>query len=116
MSSETQRRSGGADPRFELDVRPDRERVIVTPAGEVDLATAPRMQSTIDELLERGFTQVVVDLRQVEFMDSQGVRALMTAHCRAHRLDATLSLIVGHGVSRSVLEMAGVLRHLDVTR
>ncbi len=114
MPQEAERALDDGASRFQLDVLPDRERVIVVPAGEIDLATAPRMEGAVADLLERGFRQVVVDLRQVDFMDSQGIRALVNANDRARDEDAMLSLILGKGVSRSVLELCGVLPHFNV--
>ncbi|HZE06522.1 MAG TPA: STAS domain-containing protein [Solirubrobacteraceae bacterium] len=103
------------DGRFEVNVIPDRERVVVAPAGEIDLATAPRMQQDVVELLERGFTRVVVDLRRVEFLDSQGIRALVLAHNRAHELGATMPVVLGNAdAARRALELSGVLAFLDV--
>lgn len=94
---------------------PDRERVVVAPAGEIDLATAPRMQRDVVELLERGFTRVVVDLRAVEFLDSQGIRALMLAHNRARELGATMLVVLGAAEGpRRALEISGVLAHLEI--
>lgn len=110
------RRNGDRrEGRFHVDVVPDRERVVVAPAGEIDLATAPRMQQDVLGLLERGFTRVVVDLRGVEFLDSQGIRALVLAHNRARELGATMPVLLGTAEGpRRALEISGVLAYLDV--
>ena len=100
---------------FQVKVIPDRDRVIVAPAGEIDLATAPRIQRDVLGLLEQGFTRVVVDLRQVEFLDSQGIRALVLAHNRARELGATMPVLLGSAEGpRRALEISGVLAYLDV--
>jgi hypothetical protein len=44
---------------FTLEIRPDRDRVVVTPLGEVDLATVDAVANEIDELVARGFRQIV---------------------------------------------------------
>jgi anti-anti-sigma factor len=116
MSSRTEREVGVSGPPFELEITPDRERVIVAPAGEIDLATAPRLQQGIEELLNGGFTQIVVDLHRVTFMDSQGVHALVIVHNQAKELGATLTLVLGNTTARTTLELSGVLRHLNVAR
>jgi anti-sigma B factor antagonist len=58
--------------RIDSSVHADRTAVAV--AGEIDLATADAMREAIREHLGRG--PVLLDLSQVEFMDSSGVRAL----------------------------------------
>ena len=57
---------------------------VVIPTGELDLATAPSLESA----LGRAFTEsaggrVVLDLRELEFIDSSGLRTLLTARRRA---------------------------------
>jgi anti-sigma B factor antagonist len=97
-----------------LEIRPDRDRVIVCPSGDVDLANAGNVEETIVELLERGFASVVVDLRGVTFLDSSGIRALIVAHNRAHELGARMPIILGGRCTRRPLEITGVLGYLDV--
>jgi anti-anti-sigma factor len=62
---------------FEIDVRPARSRVIVTPRGELDLATVGGLEAEVTDLRARGFTAVVLDLRELTFMDSTGLRLLL---------------------------------------
>lgn len=50
--------------------------------GELDLATAPELEDTLVTAIEDG-REVVLDLRELEFMDSSGVRVLVVAHTRA---------------------------------
>jgi anti-anti-sigma factor len=41
--------------------------VVVSVAGELDMATAPQLQDQISDLLERGRTRLVFDLAEVSF-------------------------------------------------
>jgi anti-anti-sigma factor len=61
------------------DEREDRRQFVVR--GELDLATAPRLEETLVSAIEGGH-EVVLDLRELEFMDSSGVRVLVVAHRR----------------------------------
>lgn len=99
---------------FQVHVHPDRERVVVAPVGEIDLSTAPEMRHQLRVLLDRGFTDVVLDLRGVEFLDSQGIRAMIAAHQRAIEVHARLSVVLGNDQTRRALEICGVLEHLNV--
>ncbi|MGZ4269163.1 MAG: STAS domain-containing protein [Solirubrobacteraceae bacterium] len=60
----------------------DAGRLLVAVRGELDLATAPQLEQTLMEAIEEG-RDVVLDLRELEFMDSSGVRVLVVAHSRA---------------------------------
>src|SRR5688500_12492781 len=64
-------------PIFSLDVTPgDDGSTTVSVAGELDLATADEFARAVRSGLARG--PVLIDLREVTFMDSSGVRALNT--------------------------------------
>ena len=101
-------------PEFKLTVHPDRDRVVVATVGELDLMSAGAVESAVIGLLERGFSHVVVDLRGLSFLDSTGIRALLTCHARAQREDARLSIILGDDRTRRPLEICGVLDALNV--
>ncbi len=101
-------------PAFEVDVCPDRERVIVCPHGEVDLTSAREFEQTTIDLIDRGFRSVVIDLRRVTFFDSSGIRALVSVHNRAREASAELRVILGPPASRLALETSGMTGYLNI--
>ncbi|GAB4586679.1 STAS domain-containing protein [Nocardia sp. IFM 10818] len=56
---------------------------VLTVAGEVDLATAPALDSAIDTTLGGKPAALVIDLSEVSFLASAGMAALVAAHQRA---------------------------------
>jgi len=76
--------------QFSVGVVRDRDEVVVALTGELDLATADMLEHEVRELRHSGCDHVVVDLRQLDFMDSAGLRVLIslrnTAKCVGHRL------------------------------
>jgi anti-sigma B factor antagonist len=50
---------------------------VVTPAGEIDLASAPRLKSSLVELLDAGYARFVLDLSEVRYLDSTGLGVLI---------------------------------------
>ena len=66
-------------PIFSLDVRPERARVVLALAGELDCATAPSLESALDELLAAGWDDVVLDVARLAFVDSTGLVAVLAA-------------------------------------
>ena len=93
---------------FSVEVRPDRDRVIVVPHGELDMATVGQVAATIDELANRGFDAIVLDLRTTSFIDSSGVHLALQ---QTARRDARVTLIDGTQRVSRVFDVAGV-RHL----
>jgi anti-anti-sigma factor len=109
-----ERRDAGASTQdwevepFSIEIRPDRRRVVVVPRGELDIATVGELAEEIDELVVRGFDRIVVDLRDISFLDSSGLHLFVG---EAARTDAQVTLIDGAPVVRRVIDLAG-LRHL----
>ena len=91
---------------FGLDVVPDRERILVVPHGEIDLATVDQIRSRLVELEGAGFEQIVLDLRHVTFLDSTGLR-LILEEVRNDRLG--FAVIAGDYAIQRVFEISGLL-------
>ena len=56
-------------------------------AGELDMAVAPAFRAELERAVTEG-ASVIVDLRELEFMDSSGMHALAAAEARARAMDA----------------------------
>ncbi|HZO10210.1 MAG TPA: STAS domain-containing protein, partial [Myxococcota bacterium] len=76
--------------------------------GELDLATAPALEEALGHAFSGGSARVVLDLRELEFIDSSGLRTLLTARRRAEVASAQFSLVAGHRGLERPLEIAGV--------
>ena len=82
---------------FSVSRRRVGDAIVVAPAGEIDLATVDDLQAAVDAAA--GETeQVVLDLREVTFIDSAGLR-LVLQNSRA---------IASFGVVRGPLEVQRV--------
>ena len=75
---------------------------VVAVWGEVDLATVAPFRDALSEAIETGADAVVVDLRQVSFMGSTGIRELVRIHDAVRRVE----LRVPAGIVRRALETA----------
>ena len=101
-------------PDLRIEVVPDRARVFVALAGELDLATAPALAAEIADLRSRGFERVVLDLRCLEFMDSTGLALILGELERSEA--GAFGVVVGDGEPRRLLEMTEVLGALPLVR
>jgi anti-anti-sigma factor len=99
---------------FDVALEPRRERLVAVVRGELDIASAERLQATVLEQFENGFDHVVADLRHVPFIDSSGIRVLWQVHRRAERDGVRLSVIPGNGDVSRALRMTGLLDHMHL--
>lgn len=80
---------------------------VVTPAGEIDLASAPLLKSNLVGLLDEGFTRFVVDLSEVRYLDSTGLGVLI-AFSRRLSEDAQLVLAAAPDQVIGLLKLTGL--------
>jgi anti-sigma B factor antagonist len=85
------------------------DHTIVTLAGEIDLYTAPRLQSELFATMRSADPAlVVVDMSGVEFCDSTGMNVLLAAHRQASERGGDLSLAAPRAPVRKILEVTGL--------
>ena len=106
--------ASGSTP-FTCEVVPERDAVRVRPAGALDMATAGKLQDEIAQLRDAGFRRILVDLRGLEFMDSSGLRALLTLHAQASNDGFVLGLVRGKPTVHRVFEVTGTTDLLPFT-
>ena len=71
--------AAAAQPPLQIDVLRKDDIAVAMCAGEVDLATADQLESRLLRALDEGARDVVVNLRDVTFIDSSGLSALLRA-------------------------------------
>jgi anti-anti-sigma factor len=100
----------------ELD-RCDESRVQrITIAGELDTISATDLQKTVIDVLRRERPRrVEINLRGVTFLDSAGLRALVSCHYDAQQLGCRLTVTDPHPTAYRVLQITGLLDHFGVT-
>lgn len=83
-------------------------------SGELDMATAPELRRVLESALEGPPERLAVDLRELTFTDSTGIRELVSA---GHRAAACGCAFVLRFPSRSVLKalrLTGFDQLLDI--
>ena len=81
--------------------------------GDVDMASAPRLRSMLDELVDSGATRIVLDCHDLSFLDSSGIGVLIAVRTRMGE-DGELVLDSPPTHVRKVLDITGVGTHLSV--
>ncbi len=83
---------------------------LVEVAGEIDAASAPELRKCLHQRIDAGSRQLVVDLRQVSFIDSMGLGVLLGAkrRLRGHGPDGGIQLVCADGLVLRILRVSGL--------
>ncbi len=68
--------------------------------GELDVATAPELESRLVEAEQTGARSLVLDLSGLGFMDSTGLRVVLGAASRAEQREARFAVMPSRPVRR----------------
>ena len=82
--------------------------VFVRVYGELDIACQDRLTEVLGALPEEGDTTVVLDMRGLEFVDSNGLRTLLEHQLRSQRQGWQFALIAPRGHPAKVIQMTGI--------
>jgi anti-sigma B factor antagonist len=63
--------------------------------GEIDLLTAPQLQEKLTEVLDHAPAHLMLDLTDIKFLESAGLKILLDIHARQHATGYHLALVVG---------------------
>jgi anti-sigma B factor antagonist len=83
--------------------------------GELDLDTAPRLDEAIVATREGGGSRLVLDLRQLTFMDSTGLRLVIRWDTAAKQDGFDFAIVPGPDVVQRVIRLTGMEDVLTVT-
>ncbi|KQY59851.1 hypothetical protein ASD11_10025 [Aeromicrobium sp. Root495] len=86
---------------------------VVSPFGEVDIDTAPRVREAGATELTRDVGLLVLDLLGVTFIDSTGLGALVALRKEALQADVPLRLVSGRRTD-AILKMSGLAEAFEV--
>jgi anti-sigma B factor antagonist len=89
-------------------------RAVLSLEGEMDLATSPALRQHLLDLRDDGVSQVVVDLSELQFIDSTGLGALVAAVKRYREHGGDIVLRKPTASVGRVLEIAGLTRVFEI--
>jgi anti-anti-sigma factor len=93
----------------------ERDVVCVHAAGELDIATAPQLELTLREAVLRS-RLVVLDLRDLAFIDGCGLHLIDNASGRARRLGRHLVVLTGPPNITRILALSVITDVVDLDR
>jgi anti-sigma B factor antagonist len=96
-------------PEFGIVVCLEPDALVLRIEGELDAATAPMLRANMSDLILRsGSMNVVLDVREMTFVDSTGLQALVTALHRVESLGGSLTLRSPTRQTSKLLDLTGL--------
>src|SRR5258708_24365683 len=102
----------GATEQLHMDLRRDSDRIVVTLAGELDMANAPLLESSIERPEMAATKTVVLDLQGLTFLDSTGLRIILAVREQCWRRGQGFAVTPGSQQVQRLLSVTGVGEHL----
>jgi anti-sigma B factor antagonist len=99
---------------FELTSDKQGDNVHVRMRGDLDISTAPRLEEELRRVEAEAPATLVLDLRELSFMDSTGLRLLITADARAHEQRRRFVLVRGSDMIQRVLRITRLDERLEI--
>jgi anti-sigma B factor antagonist len=82
--------------------------------GEIDIATSPRLISSLSEAVTETAQSLVVDLSAVDYMDSTGLALLLNAHRRVLRRGFGFAVVCPRDALLRVFKLTDMVETLRV--
>ncbi len=108
----------GADdrmPRFEVKLTTDTSRSCAQLRGELDLATAPRMEELLDELCRDGYRQIILDMSGLEFLGASALSVFVRVNQALRAAGGDLVLTRPSRMASRILSITGLDTTLTIT-
>jgi anti-anti-sigma factor len=96
-----------APGNFDISTEHDDRALVVSPRGEVDMATIGLLRDAIAAERAQG-EDLVIDLRGVNFMDTTGLRYVLELNRLAERDGFTLQIVRGPDAVQRVFQVSGL--------
>lgn len=99
---------------LEVDISSCTGRVDASLAGELDLSTVGDLEGRLDDALDASVEIVLVDLREVTFLDSSGLRLMLRLDERQRQAGGRLVVVRGGRRVARVFELTGADERLEL--
>lgn len=83
---------------------------VVDVTGEIDVHTAPRFKDALKRLTDDEHYELVINLQNVDYIDSTGLGVLVGLQKRAREHDGAVSLVLTDPHIKKIFDIMGLFR------
>lgn len=99
---------------FDMRTKTEQDKTVIELVGDLDFHTARRLRERLLDLHGEGVNDVVLDMSDLEFIDSSGLSVLVAGLKRLRSGGGDLTLRSVSDQTRRVLEVSGLSRVLSI--
>ena len=99
---------------FEVTIAERGDTVHASLRGELDISTATRLEENLERIEADEPAVLILDLSRLDFMDSTGLRLLISADSRARDAGRRLVLVQGNEMVQRVLRLTRLDERLEI--
>ncbi len=82
--------------------------VVITVSGRIDTSTSTEFEEALEDLIEKGQKNLVMDFGAVDFLSSSGLRVLVTIRKKLHQAGGNIVLATPSERAADSFEIAGL--------
>ena len=90
---------------MELKIRKNGDVYIIDVTGEMDLYNSYKLKELVMKMLEKNVKNFVINLEQVDYIDSSGIGALIYICSTIKKMNLNLAIANIHGSVKKVIEL-----------
>ena len=95
---------------LQIKVRKLGDIAVIELNGEVDAYTCSRLRETIIEAIENGADNLVVDMKEVDYIDSSGLGTLVGGLKRVSERQGVIAIVCTNPQIRKVFDIPGLVK------
>ena len=99
---------------FRVDVRNENRTALVVVSGELDVASGPMLEQELAKAEASDPQLLILDLRDLEFIDSTGLSILIKAHQQAEASGRRFAVVRGRSQVQRLLGLTGLEERLPM--
>jgi anti-sigma B factor antagonist len=97
----------------------EEDKIILEISGRIDTRTAPQLQEAVDNLFKSNVNKITIDIKNVEYISSAGLRVLLYAQKQINSIelkesDAVLEVINVNDSVKEIFDMTGFTNFLNI--
>jgi anti-sigma B factor antagonist len=100
---------------MELKIRKNGDNYIIDVNGEMDLYNSYKLKELVMKMLEKKVTRFIINLENVDYIDSSGIGALIYICSTIRKLNLRLVITNIHGSVKKVIELTKLMGYFPIS-